>query len=145
MLPTQHLVKANIFKTGDHQLSWHRRIGRNLNPEALLVLWKTGVNSAVYIFTDISKMKYVCDPASVFLLWEVINRGVSEVSNMGCCTLMPWLQWTCERPKLFITLPARACSHMLIPLTLSCPLSLAQFNLRVWGEAKDVRGRLCDL
>lgn len=59
MLHTQGLVKTNIFEPGDHELSLHRQIGRNVSPEAVLVLWKTVVNSAVYMFTDISKMKYV--------------------------------------------------------------------------------------
>lgn len=70
-----------------------------------------------------------------------INKqlSVSDVSNMGCSSLMPWLQRTCKRLKLFIALPARACSHMLIPLTLSWPVLLAHFRLRVWGEVKDAR------
>lgn len=55
---------------------------------------------------------------------------------------MPELQWKCERPKLFITLPARACSHRFMPLTLSCPVSLAHYILLVRGEARDVRRRL---
>lgn len=38
MLHTQRLVKTNIFEPGDHELSLHRQIGRNVSPEAVLVL-----------------------------------------------------------------------------------------------------------
>lgn len=132
-LHTQHLVKANI----PVQTRWTRAVGT----------WAQRLCCCSERLWWILQFK--CSQMSAKWHMYVIFPSYSGLINSWVCqmwaicgvVLMPELQWKCERPKLFIALPARACSHMFIPLTLPCPVSLAHSVRLVRSEAKDVRRR----
>lgn len=138
ILHTQRLVKANI----PTQTRWTWAVGT----------WAQRLCWCSKRFWWIRQLKcsqmsarwnmYVIFPS----YFGLINSWVCQMWAVCGVVLMPELQRKCERPKLFIALPARVCSHMFTPLTLSCPVSVAHFILLVRGEVKDVRRRVvCDL
>lgn len=127
-LHTQRLVKANI----PTPTRWTRAVGTRAQRLSCCSERRRWILRLKCSQMSAKWNMYVISPS----YFGLINSWVCQMWAICGVVLKPELQWKCERPKLFIAPPARACSHMFIPLTLSCPVSLAHFILLVRGEER---------